>query len=210
MKVCIGLLTARRDHYTAQAVRSFVEHNDPKDPRFELVHMAESIDGDEMIADVAAHGFELIGKPKVRIGHHAACRHILEVATERGCGHIVINENDWIWVKPFPWWVLESGLEFETCRLFGAMKHRDPPRGTGMNSMVTGRPLDWRLVTPGVERAMAHYVPSSITRTDVLAPWARLHPTYKSMARSRDLDSVRLLDNVTWSIGEEHTADFMH
>lgn len=216
MRVCIGLITCGRDAYTAQAVSTFAQHNDIEDPRFELVHMAESIDTYEMIADVRAHGFELIGHPKVRIGHQAAVRRICEVAVNRGCDYVVINENDWIWAKPFPWWVLElvqaKRYYFDTCRLFGTMKHNHPlPRNAGTKSLVTGKPLQWTPLphAPGVEQALAHYVPLSITRTDVLAPWAAKFPGMKKMCRSKDLLSLRLLDNVVWSIGEETTAGFV-
>jgi hypothetical protein len=134
---------------------------------------------------------------------------VCEAAVNRGCDFTVINENDWIWAKPFPWWVLERGYRFETIRLFGKMKHNHPlPRKAGTKSLATGQLLDWHPVDPGVEIAWAHYVPLSITRTDVLAPWAGKFVGMKKMCRSKDLLSLRLLENVVWSIGEEHTADF--
>ena len=207
-RVCIGLITCGRDELTAQTVRSFTRHNDVADPRFRLVHAAEAGDSDEMIADVQAHGWDLISLPKIRLGQMAAYRRVLDVAEHEGCEFTVVNENDWIWDKPFPWWAVENGQPFDTLRLFGELKHRPPsPRApAGIKSLVTGRPLDWQPATPGLESAMAHYVPLSITRTDVLAPWVKRHQGMKKMSRERDLFSLRVTENVVWSIGEVTTA----
>lgn len=206
-RVCIGLLTCGRDELTAETVRSFARHNDVTDPRFRLVHAAEAGDSDEMIADVQRHGWDLVSLPKVRLGQMAAYRRVLEVAVHEGCEFAVIQENDWPWCAPFPWWAIEAGQPFETIRLFGELKHKPPsPRApAGTRSLATGRPLDWRPVAPGLEAAMAHYVPLSITRTDVLAPWVRRHQGMKKMSRERDLQSLRVTENVVWSIGEVTT-----
>jgi hypothetical protein len=207
MRVCIGLLTCGRDDLTAQTVRSFVEHNDPADPRLLLVHAAEAGDSDAMLADVRAHGFETISRPKLRLGQMAAMRRVLEAAEHADCEFTIIQENDWIWAKPLPWWALSR--TFETLRLFGTMKHRSGPRApAGTHSLTTGRPLDWQPVAPGLEETMAHYVPLSATRTQTLAPWAKRHPGMKAMCRSGDLMSLRVTENVVWSIGEETTPGF--
>ena len=206
-RVCIGLITCGRDELTAQAVRSFARHNDVADPRFRLVHAAEAGDTPEMIADTQAHGWDLISLPKIRLGQMSAYRRVCEVAESEGCEFTVVNENDWVWEKPFPWWAIEAGQPFESIRLFGALKHRPPsPRApAGTKSLVTGEPLDWQPVAPGIEAAMAHYVPLSITRTDVLAPWVKRHRGMKKMSREKDLHSLRLTENVVWSIGEVTT-----
>jgi hypothetical protein len=211
MTVCIGLITYGRDDYTAATVRSFAEHNDIHDPRFRLVHVAEAGDTDAMCADVAAHGWETISRPKVQLGQMAAYRRVLEYAVNSGCEYTVINENDWVWSQPFPWWVLDEGnldegLGFETCRLFGVFKHKPPlHRLAGTKSLVTGKTVDWRPVVRGLEATTTHYVPLSITRTEVLAPWAAQFQGMKKMSRDRDLQSLRVTSNVVWSIGETHT-----
>ena len=208
-RVCIGLITCGRDELTAQTVRSFTRHNDVADPRFRLVHAAEAGDSDEMIADVQAHGWDLISLPKIRLGQMAAYRRVLEVAEHEGCEFTVVNENDWIWDKPFPWDAMEKvTTPFETCRLFDVYKHRPPsPRApAGTKSLATGKLLAWRPYLPGFEVAWAHYVPLSITRTDVLAPWVKRFQGMKKMSRERDLFSLRVTENVVWSIGEVTTA----
>ena len=136
----------------------------------------------------------------------AAYRRVCEVAVSEGCEFTIINENDWIWAKPFPWWALETAQPFESIRLFGKLKHAPPlERMAGTRSLVTGKPIPWQPVAPGLEAGMAHYVPLSITRTDVLAPWVQRFVGMKKMSRDRDLQSLRIMDNVVWSIGEVHT-----
>ena len=205
-RVCIGLITFGRDEYTAQAVRSFARHNDVADPRFRLVHVAEAGDTDAMCDDVQAHGWDLVCRPRVQIGQMAAYRRVCEVAVSEGCEFTIINENDWIWAKPFPWWAVEAGQPFESIRLFGKLKHAPPlERMAGTRSLVTGKPIPWQPVAPDLEAGPAHYVPLSITRTDVLAPWVQRFVGMKKMSRDRDLQSLRIMDNVVWSIGEVHT-----
>jgi len=159
---------------------------------------------------VQSYGWDLIGLPQLRLGQMAAYRRVCEVAENEGHEYVVINENDWIWCQPFPWWTLEEGLPFETIRLFGVLKHKPPlHRMAGTKSLVTHETVDWQPVARGLEAAQTHYVPLSITRTDVLAPWVKRFQGMKKMSRDRDLQSLRVTSNVVWSIGEYHTPGMM-
>lgn len=216
--LAVCLLTCDRPELTAITVQSFVEHNRARLPELTLLHCDGGSATSENCDLAQAAGFMTLvaPPPSERIGQMATLRHFLDVVRARGLEFIVWLENDWESVAPLPTdaFVRLSGVE--TIRLFGVKKFRSGHRAlAGRHRIGTNEPLVWVPATgrPGWEySAHAHWgAGGTIVRTDVIEAHVAAGPArLKDVIMSaHDLRSLRPIENVMWSIGQQTTTGFL-
>lgn len=224
MRIALCLITCERYDYTALTLKTLAEHNDLK--RFVLIH-ADDASTDERIGPlVRGYGFQTYRSTE-RFGVMATQRLAVMAARDAGCEWTLIQQNDFEWVRPFPWQLFNcvvNDKQVYCMRLYGHRKGRQGrlanavagPRHKGKDGAV----VDWQpyrgtcfsVPDEPAEIGDVHWCsPPAVTRTDVL--WWLLDGALKDAdcrLKSGELDlmTVRPVENVVWHIGEERTPNF--
>lgn len=214
--IAVCLLTCNRPELTARTVTTFVEFNRDREDLV-LLHCDGGSDTSKNVELAQAAGFRTLvaPRPTARIGQLATLRYFLEFVHIARIPWVLWLENDWESVAPVPANPGRIGTgHHATVRLFGAMKFRGGHRARagehriGTNDRIRWSPLD---TAPGWEWGYAHWgAGGTLIKTSVLVEQARGATRLKDVITANpSLASVRPVDNVMWSIGEETTAGFM-
>lgn len=134
MKLAVCLTTCERSDLTLRTVRSFRKFNDPS--RFMLLH-ADDASRENIEWITHDHGFETVAVHPERRGAQECRRSVVHAARDRGATHVLLLENDWECVKPFPWEIAENllrdGSPIYTFRLYGHYRVRGNPNDRPSN-----------------------------------------------------------------------------
>jgi hypothetical protein len=206
--IAIGLLTCNREDYTQRTLETLALHNDLS--RFILVHADDGSETCENMDIASDFGFRESFRAHRREGQFAMLKCLLAMAQRKQADWFLYLENDWEWVRPFPWEVMSLLAPDECMRLYGAQKGREGPRiDTGAHLMGTRILIDWRPRSDGWEAAYAHWAgPPSVIATKRLAAYVDIEPSFKEVSNTLWPMTWRPTENVCWHIGQQQTASF--
>lgn len=215
MRVAVCLLTCDRHDYTKVTLESFSRHNELG--RFTLLH-GDDASSDERISPLArSFGFRTMVRNIIRRGVVATTRDLIAMARARGADWVLLLQNDFETVKPFPWELFHrvaADPGVWCLRLYGEHKNRDGSRPAGTRHKGRGgAPIDWQSYGDGAQVAVAHFSAlPSVCKSKLAFDLLTLATTMRgAMVASGgiDLNTVRVTENVVWHIGDERTPDFM-
>jgi len=227
MKVILALQSCGRLDLTTQTLNTFVRHN-PYVPDWVTMIHAEDGRVDKRNEHLATlHGFECVSKDK-RLGNTMCRKHLLRQAEKRGASHVILLENDWETIRPWPWelikWMTEQDHiyhmrfwhEWKIPRKYNAWVEAGRKGYVSRHRGRDNSDPGWKLFTGApepVEIGDIHWsAPPAITRLNE-ALW--LHKGVRaesgSIQRSGEIQFkvARVMENVIWHIGEaRRTEDF--
>jgi hypothetical protein len=205
------LLSCERFDYTIQTAGSFVAHNPTG---FVLWHCDDASTDPRLRPTVQSFGFRPLVYTRQRVGVTAMIRALSLRLQELGAEWMLLLENDWETVKPFPWSVFdEVSVDVWCLRLYGRYKARGEKRP--VRNYHQGRSK----ADPGWQSHGEYEVgdihwgnPPSVARVDRVV-WLHEGVRTEKQAIERSgliTDRVaRVVDNVVYHIGETHTPDFV-
>lgn len=209
--LAVCLLTCDRPELTARTVESFAVHNAGRADLC-LLHADGGSQMCENVDLAAAHGFHTLVAPLAteRIGQMETLRIFLAEVTRQQIGWVVWLENDWESVVAMPSTAFLDDADIETARLFGRLKFRDGKRApAGRLRIGTTEPIVWQTDRPGWERGRAHWgAGGTIVRTSVLQRQAHQSRLKDVILAENNLVSLRPVENIMWSIGQDTTEGF--
>lgn len=230
MTVAVLLLTAGRVEFTRRTLESFSAQNPDAREQFLLLHADDASVEPEIAALAQAHGFAPVVASPMRRGYRTSRKFGIEAAAARGADWVLVLENDWEWVRPFPWalfhHLVAKRSSIYNLRLYGEYKER----GNRMPCFQfhlgqSRRRVTWRR-DPGApepcEVTRIHWGgPPSVTRTRELLTLVGepALPGYDGRRDSQpevtlsgriDADVARVLDNVVYHIGHTRTEKPAH
>lgn len=223
--LAIGLLTCDRDEYTQRTLQTLAEHNDLK--MFGKYH---ADDASHTVANnvLARHyGFKTLGGAGVKLGATAKKRHLIQAAKADGFGWLLLLENDWESVRPFPWDLYvacASSLNVYCLRMYGKYKEANDTRPAGAtHAGKNNSDPNWQALPFLTKENQAPYMaeigdihwaaPPSVTKIDVL------EQLFDGAKHDRDVRmksglltryTVRPVENIMNHIGVETTPNFRH
>jgi SAM-dependent methyltransferase len=225
MRVGLGLITCDRYAYTARTIESVQQYCQPRSDWVGWWHADDASTDARILPLVQAAGFETIRHRHVRGGARALRQALLATAQAHGADWLLLLENDWTFVRPFPWALLthlaETHPEVYCLRLYGAFKAagRQHPCATRHLGLVGRPPVTWLPLTTAPEPAEVagiHWgAPPSVTRVTELAALhaepARGREAWTDHAEIRASGrlagwSARPVENVVVHIGVQPTA----
>lgn len=122
----VVLLTCERREYTARTIETFLEHN-AACTGFKFWHCDDASTDAGVRRLAARHGFAPLIHTDKRVGVTDMVRRASRRLEHEGAEWMLLLENDWETVRPFPWCVFESCLErgdVWSLRLYGKFKER--------------------------------------------------------------------------------------
>lgn len=227
MSVIIALQSCGRLDLTTQTLETFAYHNPTLPPWVSKIHAEDGVVDKRNILLSTQHGFDNVTH-KRRLGNTLCRKHLIRTAHARGASHIILLENDWETIRPWPWelikWMTEQPdiyhmrfwHEWKIPRKYNAWveagRQGYVSRHRGRDNADPG----WKLFTGApepVEIGDIHWsAPPAVTRIDE-ALW--LHKTVRaesgSIKRSGEIQHkvARVMENVIWHIGEaRRTPEF--
>jgi SAM-dependent methyltransferase len=224
--IAVGLLTCDRADYTARTLRSFSAQNPDARESFILLHGDDASVEPTNTTLAHEHGFETVGAThSKRLGARLLRTDVVRAAADRGADWILLLENDWDWVRPFPWalfrYVTTTQPNVYTLRLYGQYKERNNKcRCMTVHAGRGRRPVTWQPLTgapEAAEIAAIHWgAPPAVTR---LAEALELHrdpgPTGGSLSSDAFEMQIsgqiaglvaRVVNNVVYHIGDQPTV----
>lgn len=221
MTIAICLITSNRTDCTRRTLTSLRRHllcQDAPEPLL-LLHGDDASDAEEGVFDLAAgFGFETVHASKSRVGGHRNRRAVVGEAVHRGAKRVLMLENDWEWVRPFPWALYEHAFSLPDVfclRLYGQFKERGR-RPCDTRDAGTRQAVDWTPLTGAPEPAevgQIHWAaPPSVADASVVM---RVLQDTDKPGQARRLSSVlgsrtvRPVNNVVYHIGAERTPGFI-
>lgn len=209
--LAVCLLTCDRPELTARTLASFATHNVGRSD-LRLLHADGGSQTKDNVDLAEKYGFWSLVAPGAarRIGQMETLRILLSEVTRLGIDWVVWLENDWESVAPLPSDAFCEAADVETVRLFGRLKFRDGPRApAGRLRIGTTVPIEWRADRPGWERGRAHWgAGGTIVRTAVLTRQVHQRRLKDVILAENNLVSLRPVENIVWSIGQETTEGF--
>lgn len=215
--LAVCLTTCERPDNTRRTLEAFAEYNDLD--RFMLLHADDASTTDESVDLAAMHGFKTVARHEKRKGAQETRRSAAHAARDLGATHVLLLENDWVAVKPFPWELADyvmSCPEIYTFRLFGLYRvdgnRKDPSSCRPCLNRHAGRDnvkAEWTELdgAPGVEVASIHMgTAPCVTGIDDLC-WllASADSASAMMVTSGQIDRLtarpKNSDNWFWDIG---------
>ena len=229
MTVAIVLVTCGRLAYTRQTLETFSEQNPDARDQFLLLHADDhgaDPEANAIKALAVAHGFETVVAHPATRGYRAARAEGIRIAADRGADWVVVLENDWEWVRPFPWALFEhiaaQRPHVYCLRLYGEFKERGHRMPCFRFHLGKNRqPVTWRVDPQAPERCELTRIhwggPPSVTRMremlilqadPLLAGYDARRDSQPEVTQSGriDADVARVLDNVVYHIGHERTG----
>lgn len=219
MKIAVCLITADRYEYTKATVETFRNHNVGLNL---ILLQADDASEDSRVREVGTlHGFEQVNKNLgKRIGGQAMRQLAITAAAKRGATHVYILENDIETVRPLPVAFLAyafSDPDVYCVRLYGLCKERNGQRkcspyhlGRGKHEMV--RWDEYRNEFEAAQIGDVHWGAQPCVTRIGEAVWlhADTHRESDIWRKCTKLQAktVRLLNNVTFHIGEDRTPNF--
>lgn len=223
MRIAVCLLTCDRAEYTRRTLASFRAQHPTASETFVLVHGDDgSVEGTNKALAIE-HGFETVVVHDHRQGARALRIEMVQAAATRGAEWILFLENDWEWVRPFPFalhaYLVASRPDVYMLRLYGQYKERNKRRPCLAVHVGKGRqPVKWTRLAGAPEPAEVGNVhwgaPPAVTR---LAEALKLHqPGTAGAVGSSDLREMqlsgtlsglvaRVVENVVYHFGDETT-----
>jgi hypothetical protein len=217
--LAVGLLTCEREAYTAHTLKSFAKWNDLS--RFDVrLHVDDASETDLNRELAVGHGFFTVKQP-ARMGCFESRRLLVTLAVAHGAEWLLILENDWETVRPFPWDLFQICVErfprVYCLRMYGERKER---HGRETGDIHKGRdraPVEWTPLkeSPGVaEIGNVHWgCPPAVTELTTL-DWllTKANSDRDIMHRSGKLKklTVRPIRNVVFHIGQRKTPGFKY
>lgn len=227
MKVVIALQSCGRYDLTSQTLSSLYKFSPNMPDWVQLIH-AEDGRKDRRNENLAAgYGFETVS-PDRQLGNTLCRKHLIRQAAKRGASHIILLENDWETIRPWPWeliqWMTEQPEiyhmrfwhEWKIPRKYNAWveagrqgyvsRHRGRDNANPGWQLFTGAP-------ESIEIGDIHWsAPPAVTRIHE-ALW--LHKGVRaesgSIQKSGEITHkvARVMENVVWHIGEaRRTPEF--
>jgi hypothetical protein len=227
MKVVIALQSCGRFDLTTQTLTTFAQHN-PQLPDWVTMIHAEDGRVDKRNEKLATeHGFACVSSDR-RLGNTLCRKHLIRKAAKLNASHIILLENDWETIRPWPWelikWMTEQQHiyhmrfwhEWKIPRKYNAWveagrqgyvsRHRGRDNANPGWQLFTGAP-------ESIEIGDIHWsAPPAVTRINE-ALW--LHKGVRAESGSIKLSGqiehkvARVMENVIWHIGEaKRTPEF--
>lgn len=215
MKVALALLTCNRPDITRKTVASLKKHLDLS--RFELLHADDCSDTNENIEIARAAGFKELYRTEQRQGVASMWRNTILRAAAMKCDWILIQENDWEWVRDFPWAALEkvnADKRIYTMRLYGEFRERGRKRPCNPMHMSKFKKTNWKPSQyEGFNIGDAHwgFACNLIRTADALFLTGGIKNEGDARRRCKLIDklSVRPQENFVFHIGEDRTQGFI-
>lgn len=222
MTIAVTLLTCGRVAYTRQTLESFSAQHPDARTEFLLLHADDASTEPEILELAQAHGFETVVRNPSRRGVRALRAAVVQVAAERGADWVLVLENDWEWVRPFPWALFHHLVgtrpDVYHLRLYGTHKDRERRLRCWTFDMSRGRQaVSWARLEGAPEPAEVGFIhwgaPPAVTRMAEARRLCVLPPgtgydgsgdTHEMLASGRlNLKVARVIENVVFHIGHE-------
>jgi hypothetical protein len=219
MKIAVCLISADRYEYTKATVESFHKFN--LGLNLTLLQ-ADDASEDNRVREVGTlHGFEQINKSNgKRLGGQAMRRLAITAAAKRGATHVYILENDIETVRSLPVAFLAYAFtdpEVYCVRLYGLCKERNGQRKCSPYHLGRGKiqPVEWNEYRNEFETAQigdVHWGAQPCVTRIGEAVWLHADTQRESdiwrKCTKLQAKTVRLLNNVTFHIGDDRTPNF--
>lgn len=213
MKAALLLLTCDRPELTQLTVDSLLRHVDLS--RFTLLHGDDCSSGNRNKKIISKAGFKTVVQTSRRMGVAYMWRNLIKAASLQGVDWIVMQENDWEWVRPFPFDALEyahSREDIYYMRFFGQYKERDNKRPCSKKHMIKKTIPVWDKLNNGWEIGDIHWgFPANATRMKEALKITR-DITSEGGAWRNCLEinklTMRPVENYQFHIGENKTNGF--
>lgn len=230
-RLAVCLITCDRPDYTKRTVESFCDHNAGSGlSRFDLMHFDDASTTPDN-AEIATRFRFWSHFAKHRRGVTATIASAVHAAYVAGHSHVLILENDWESVRPFPWDLFDYFLAVPvayTLRLTGQFKEWDDKanggKGAGRRPFGTdhagrgNKPVRWDALMDAPEPAemgMIHWGnPPAVTRVKEalwLLDGTRSEKECREKSGLMEAGSdftIRPAFNVFYHIGAERTPNF--
>lgn len=219
MKIAVCLISRERYEYTRQTVETFHQWNQG----LQLIRLqADDASKDHRVREVGQlHGFSQVNILKEPRGGQMMRALAIRSAKAAGATHVYILENDIETVRPLPIAFLAYAFadpEVYCVRLYGTYKERNNQRKCSPYHLGRGKnePVLWHLYPnefnePATIGEVHWGAQPCITRIEE-ALWLHTGTNKESdiWRKCTQLQSktVRLMDNVTYHIGEDRTPQF--
>lgn len=229
-RIAVCLITCNRESYTRETVESFMDMNagEPGFERFDLLHGddASATKLNTSLADRA--GFHLVVESPTRVGITDMIRRMAVRVQRAGQSHMLLLENDWKSVRPFPWELFDYFAAVPcayTLRLTGQFKEWDDETNRGRRPFGTdhagrgNKPVHWAPLMDAPEPAEMGSIhfgnPPGVTRIETLL-WLLKGCVSENEVRQKSGSlevgndyTIRPAENVFYHIGAERTPGFV-
>lgn len=207
------LLTCDRPEYTRRTVESLKRYVDLT--QFALYHGDDCSSTDENSKVAADAGFQTVLSTTKRIGVGSMWSKLIKYAHEKNHDWIVLQENDWEWVRKFPFSALSHARlrdDVYCLRLYGVYKEDGKRKCGESHAGKDNKDPQWSSACNGWEVGDIHFgFPPNIIKTSV-ARYLTSGITSEREARlksgSVDLLTMRPYQNFVYHFGEERTPEF--
>lgn len=210
----VVLLSCERLDYTMRTVDSFLEHNSDLSG-FELWHCDDASQDSRIREAVGRTAFKPLVYTRERAGVTAMIRRASRKLMDVGAEWMLLLENDWETVRPFPWAAFQAVVDrgdVYTMRLYGDHKERGGVRPAGTRHRGrNGAQPNWQRFD-SYEVGDIHWGnPPSVSRVEQVV-WLHQGVSTEKQAIVKSgmiqLRSARVVENVVYHIGESRTPEF--
>lgn len=213
LRTALLLLTCDREEETQKTIDSLIKHVDLE--RFVLLHGDDASATNENCLMAWKAGFKTVVRPPRRRGVCHMWSSLIARAARLDIDWIVTQENDWAWVKDFPFDIFEAiqadpGIYY--MRFFGKFKEEGNKRTCGV--MHSGKKIhpDWKEYKPGWEIGDIHWgFPGNATRIQeavYLTEGIKAENHCRKRSGAIDKLTIRPIDNYLNHIGFTRTPGF--
>lgn len=208
----VCLLSCDRYEYTLRTASSFIEHN-PEG--FALWHCDDASEDSRIRQAAQGFGFQSLVYTHSRVGVTEMVRRTAAELQARGAEWMLLLENDWETVRPFPWAVFEDARERGAwaLRLYGRYKARDGQRPVRNYHQGRSKADPGWQAFDGYELGDIHWgnPPSASRVSDVVWLHDGVSSERDAIRKSGKLTApvARVTENVVYHIGEKHTPGFV-
>jgi hypothetical protein len=207
------LLTCDRPDETKRTIDSLLKHVDLS--RFILLHGDDASMTNKNCKEAWRAGFKTVVRPSKRQGVSKMWQQLIEKAAGLGVDWIITQENDWEWVKDFPFDVFEEAQAREDIyyvRFFGEYKEQGCRRPCGVTHSGKRITPVWQPFRQGWQIGDIHWgFPGNATRIEE-AVFLTKGITRENDCRERSGKinklCVRPIENYLYHIGEHRTGGF--
>lgn len=213
MKLALILLTCNREDMTRRTLESLQKHVDLS--RFDLIHGDDCSDSQENVDMARALGFKSLFVTPKRSGVSFMWKNLIRIAADRGAEWIITQENDWEWVRDFPFSIIDTAQamgDVYSVRFFGKYKEANNTRPCGILHAAKKTSPDWRPIDTNWEKGDIHWgFPSGAIRArDAVFLTEAIESEGGAIKRSAQINDkvLRPYRNYVFHIGAERTKGF--
>lgn len=214
MKMAFLLLTCGREKHTQKTLDSFSRFVDPS--RFVLLHGDDCSETTENKKLAYRVGFETVLETKNRMGVAYMWQSLVKIAALRGVDWIVFQENDWEWVRDFPFEAMEyahSQEDIYYVRFFGKYREANNQRPCNPMHMVKKTHPVWEKIGNEWQKGDIHWgFPANATKTkEAVFLTSGINAEGDARKRSAEIKklTMRPVENYVYHIGENRTDGFI-